>query len=77
MPDTRKARWHAAHRGLHVIFVHPLSYPIIPLVDARGGALGMVSSLDVIDSLAEMYPQEVLNLPPSPEDDYPPKEEGA
>ena len=57
--------------------MHVAHYPIIPLVDAQGGALGMVSSLDVIDSLAEMYPQEVLNLPPSPEDDYPPKEEGA
>lgn len=57
--------------------MHVGHYPLIPLVDDQGRAVGAVSSLDVISSLAEMYPQEVLNLPPSPEDEYPPQEEGA
>jgi CBS domain-containing protein len=57
--------------------MHVGHYSLIPLVDDQGHAVGAVSSLDVIGSLAEMYPQEVLNLPPSPEDEYPPQEEGA
>jgi CBS domain-containing protein len=57
--------------------MHVAHAPIIPLVDAQGHTLGVVSSLDVIGSLAEMYPQEVLNLPPSPENEFPTQVEGA
>lgn len=61
--------------ALHKMYV--LQYPLIPLVDDQGLGVGVVSCLDVIGTLAEMYPQEVLNLPPSPEDESPPKAEGA
>ena len=57
--------------------MHVLQYPLIPLVDDQGVGLGVISCLDVIGALAEMYPQEVLNLPPSPADESPPKAEGA
>jgi len=41
-------------------------YRHIPLVDAHGKCVGMVSAGDIMDFIAERYPQEVFNLPPEP-----------
>ena len=38
----------------------------VPVVDDDGRALGCVRHEDVVDYLAEVYPAEVLNLPPDP-----------
>jgi CBS domain-containing protein len=41
-------------------------YRHVPVVDDDGRALGCVRHEDVVDYLAEVYPAEVLNLPPDP-----------
>ncbi len=41
-------------------------YRHIPLVDDQGRPTGVVSARDIIDHLAHLFPQHVLNLPPSP-----------
>ena len=41
-------------------------YRHIPLVDHQGRPTGVVSVRDIIDHLAHLFPQNVLNLPPSP-----------
>ena len=41
-------------------------YRHIPLIDDGGRPTGVVSMRDIIDYLAHMFPQYVLNLPPSP-----------
>lgn len=41
-------------------------YRHVPVVDDDGRALGCVGHEDVVDYLAEVYPAEVLNLPPDP-----------
>ncbi|MFN8543694.1 MAG: CBS domain-containing protein [Candidatus Binatia bacterium] len=38
----------------------------IPLVDARGRAVGIVSVKDIVDYLVELFPDEVLTVPPDP-----------
>jgi CBS domain-containing protein len=38
----------------------------IPVVDADGNAKGIVSVKDVINLIAESFPEKVLNLPPRP-----------
>jgi CBS domain-containing protein len=38
----------------------------IPLVDASGRPVGILSVKDILDYLAEHFPQEVLNIPPEP-----------
>lgn len=38
----------------------------IPVVDADGTAHGIVSVKDVINLIAESFPEKVLNLPPRP-----------
>ncbi|HUK92250.1 MAG TPA: CBS domain-containing protein [Blastocatellia bacterium] len=39
-------------------------YRHLPLVDASGRVEGIISIQDVIEYLADLYPTEVLNLPP-------------
>lgn len=39
-------------------------YRRIPVVDAEGNALGMITVFDIIHYLAEHFPAEVGNLPP-------------
>ncbi len=39
----------------------------IPVVDEAGKAVAVVRTLDVIHFLAEAFPQQVLNLPPRPD----------
>jgi CBS domain-containing protein len=41
-------------------------YRHVPVVDDDGQALGCVGHEDIVDYLAEVYPAEVLNLPPDP-----------
>ncbi len=39
----------------------------VPVVDAKGRAVGMMSIRDILVHIAEQYPQEFINLPPDPE----------
>jgi CBS domain-containing protein len=38
----------------------------IPLVDAEGRPTGVVAMRDVVDYIVDMFPNDVRNLPPSP-----------
>lgn len=44
--------------------MHEYGYRNIPLVDQRGNCAGLLQIRDIIDFLAELYPEEVLNAPP-------------
>lgn len=46
-------------------------YRHIPIVDARGRAVGVVSIRDLVDFLVQLFPGGVLNLPPSPDKEIP------
>jgi len=39
----------------------------VPIVDEAGGVVGCVRHKDIVNYLAEHYPEQVLNLPPDPE----------
>ena len=39
----------------------------VPIVDESDGVVGCVRHKDIINYLAELYPEQVLNLPPDPE----------
>lgn len=41
-------------------------YRNLPLVDERGGLVGLLRQQDIVDYVAESFPQEILNLPPRP-----------
>jgi CBS domain-containing protein len=41
-------------------------YRNLPLVDARGGLVGILRQQDIVEYVAESFPQEILNLPPRP-----------
>ena len=41
-------------------------YHGVPLVDAEGRVAGHLDSRDILEYIAEAFPQEVLNLPPRP-----------
>ena len=38
----------------------------VPLVDSDGRPVGILSVKDIVDYLAEHFPQEILNIPPEP-----------
>jgi len=38
----------------------------VPLVDAAGSVVGMLRQQDLLEYVAEAFPQEILNLPPRP-----------
>ena len=40
-------------------------YRHIPIVDDSGTPVGVLSVRDIVDFLADLFPQEILNLPPS------------
>ena len=42
-------------------------YRHIPIVERDGQPIGVLSVRDVVDYLVDLFPQEVLNLPPSPD----------
>jgi predicted transcriptional regulator len=48
----------------------------IPIVDAAGRATAVLRTLDVIHFLAQTFPQQVLNLPPRPNQIMPKPEGG-
>jgi CBS domain-containing protein len=41
-------------------------YRNVPLVDAHGAVVGMLRQQDLLEYVAEAFPQEILNLPPRP-----------
>jgi CBS domain-containing protein len=41
-------------------------YQGLPIVDAEGRVAGHLDARDVMEYIAEAFPQEVLNLPPRP-----------
>jgi predicted transcriptional regulator len=49
---------------------------IIPIVDETGRATAVVRSVDVIHFLAEVFPEQLLNLPPEPHQTLPKPEGG-
>ena len=51
-------------------------YRNLPLVDAAGALRGLLRQQDVLEYVAEAFPQEILNLPPRPHQAMP-EAEGA
>lgn len=49
---------------------------IIPVVDDTGKATAVVRSVDVLHFLAEVFPEQLLNLPPEPHQTMPKPEGG-
>ena len=47
-----------------VLLMESGDYRHVPIVDSEGRVEGMISIHNVIDLLAEIFPEEVLNLPP-------------
>ncbi|CAN5806935.1 hypothetical protein BH24CHL5_BH24CHL5_01550 [soil metagenome] len=41
-------------------------YRNVPLVDEDGSVVGLLRQRDLLDYVAEAFPQEILNLPPRP-----------
>jgi CBS domain-containing protein len=41
-------------------------YRNLPLVDDAGGVVGLLRQQDLLEYVAEAFPQEILNLPPRP-----------
>ena len=46
------------------------AWPPTSLVDERHVPVGMLSIRDAIDFLVELIPEEILNLPPAPQQRY-------
>jgi CBS domain-containing protein len=42
-------------------------YRHVPITDAAGNPVGVLSVRDVVDFLVELFPEDVLSLPPSPD----------
>jgi len=41
-------------------------YRHLPLMDTAGRPVGILSVKDIVDYLAEHFPEEILNIPPEP-----------
>lgn len=52
--------------GDAVTIMNEMNFRHVPVVYADGSARGIVSIKDVINLVAESFPQHVLNLPPRP-----------
>jgi CBS domain-containing protein len=39
----------------------------VPLVDAEGRPVGVLAMRDIVDFIVDLFPNEVLNLPPAPQ----------
>ncbi len=61
-------------RAIKVMIAEGLD--IIPIVDDTGRATAVVRSVDVIQFLAEVFPEQLLNLPPEPHQLMPKPEGG-
>ena len=44
-------------------------YRHIPIVEASGKPVGVLSVRDIVDFLVDLFPAEVLNLPPNPKNE--------
>jgi CBS domain-containing protein len=42
-------------------------YRHVPLVDASGAPVAVISVRDIVEFIVERFPQEVINLPPDPD----------
>ena len=42
-------------------------YRNVPVVDEADQVLGCVRHKDIVEYIAEVYPEQVLNLPPDPD----------
>jgi CBS domain-containing protein len=49
-----------------IVLMQTGRYRNVPLVDAAGRLVGVVRQSDIIQYLAESFPEELLNLPPRP-----------
>jgi len=49
----------------------------IPLIDTAGRPTGVVAMRDIVDFIVDLFPSEVLNLPPSPAHGIAREREGA
>jgi predicted transcriptional regulator len=61
-------------RGVKVMVAEGIDN--IPIVDANGRATAVLRTLDVINFLAEAFPEQLLNLPPRPHQTLPKPEGG-
>jgi CBS domain-containing protein len=50
--------------GKAITIMQEFGFRNIPLVNSRGDCAGLVQIRNIIDFLAELYPEEVLNVPP-------------
>ena len=62
-PDTLRAD---ATVGEAMEMMDRGGYRTIPLTDGEGNLTGLVWQQDVLEYVAEAFPQEILNLPPRP-----------
>jgi len=54
--------------GKAIVLMHDNGFRNIPLIDEKDGkCAGLLRIKNIIDFLAEIYPEEVLNVPPRPE----------
>jgi CBS domain-containing protein len=56
-----------ARLGDAIILMDKGDYRHVPIVDDSGRIEGLISIQDIITYLAELFPTEVLNLPPRPQ----------
>ena len=61
-------------RGVKVMVAEGIDN--IPIVDANGRATAVLRTLDVVQFLAEAFPEQLLNLPPRPHQTLPKPEGG-
>jgi CBS domain-containing protein len=54
--------------AVHLMTEH--GYRHLPLVDEHGGRAGLIAALDIMRYVAEHFPAEVVNLPPSPNQEF-------
>lgn len=61
--------------ALHQMYIG--EYDLVPLIDDQGQPSGVVSMRDIVGYLVSLFPQDILNLPPSPAHGVASKPEGA
>lgn len=52
--------------GYALNIMHDGGFRRIPLVDAAGRPTGVVTMRNIVDDIVDLFPNEVLNLPPHP-----------
>jgi CBS-domain-containing membrane protein len=66
MTESPKTLGRDAALGEVIVVMDHGSYRHIPIVDAAGRVEGIISIQHLVTFLAELFPTEVLNLPPRP-----------